>query len=691
MGYSVQEATASAFGLAHFIHRDRFLALEITKDALSALASHMRPQRKRVYYRLRGRSTGESVLKARTKISLEDHQKLQLVLYLYSERIERQQEAEWTNCEAPTSPSLSKTGQFDTPTLIPRMLPGKRADDARACATKLISRQITQEDWLVRFIKHLIAISVIRSSFYVTLGVGRVLYNYTTEEAARLYDAVIQDSDRMKDAQYFRKRRTQVLMKQLKERFGDVLQTSTVAHGEERFVSESQAEGFIPITNLCLEMFTPWRTNCVLPEKWNPMNDQIDELYFQDNDPDKEHPIDVQRMHTLIHPNCFERLTIALGLASPNERLEIPMFFWNQSRINDQSGGDSGSGSGAQRTGSTPLTDSELRQIEEAVKKTSARRKKAKPDAVTVMVDGVERESIRLNQRPPVRFHVDEFARLIEIRSRDDEELLLGTLLLEERELRRAASVKEYNLNCHGREISLKLFPTWEADGEFAGADVEIQLHARVPLAGLTTIIDALRQGARTMARRPSFVFCILAILAIATTAVLLISRVNSNPEQYVAEVRPQPSPDSTGQKETKDEVAPDTKKAQGEAANRGVNSKANKAKEETRSLSAETARELSAVQRIYVEISSEMDGRLRAAFVDAIATTGKRQVSSEADADAYLYLDLKQTNSATTVDARLMSRSGFILWKDRRVVMVGSDAMVVARSMARNLADRLR
>ncbi|HYX29348.1 MAG TPA: hypothetical protein VE863_12355 [Pyrinomonadaceae bacterium] len=669
------------------------MALEITKDALSALGSHMKPQRKRVYYRLRGRSAGESLFKARTKISLEDQQKLQVVLYLYSERIERKQEAEWTDCAASRTSNLGQTEQFDTPALTPRILPEKRTDEASACATKLIRHQITQEDWLVRFMKHLIAISVIRSSFYVTLGVGRVLYNYTTEEAARLYDTVIQDSDRMKDAQYFRKRRTQVLMKQLKERFGNVLQTCTVAHGEDRFVSENEAEQFIPLANLCLELFIPWSTNCVLPEKWNPMNDQIDELYFQDSDPDNEHPIEVQRMHTLIHPNCFERLTTALGLAKPHERLEIPMFSWRQSRINDQSGGDSDGGTGTQRTWPAPLTDSEIHQIEEAVKKTSERRKKSKPDAVKVMVDGVERESVRLNQGP-VQFRVDECARLIEIKSKDDG-LLLGTLLLERRELLRAASGEGYNLNfARGREIFLKLFPLLEADGEFAGADVEIQLHARVPLAGRITIVDALRQIAHAAVRRPAPVLGIFAILAIGTTAVLLISRMNSHRNQYVAQVQPQPSPASssiqTSQKETKVEVAPDTNRAHGEPASRGDRSKTNNAKEETRGLSAETARELAAVRRIYVETNSEIDGKLRAVFVDAIATTGKRQVSSDADADAYLYFDLKQTNSTTRVNARLMSRNGFILWKDRRIVMGGSDTTVVVKSIARNLAARL-
>jgi hypothetical protein len=309
-----EETAVKAFELAYFVHRDRDLALQISGEAWAALNVHLRPQRKRSYYRLRGRSLGDTEIKARTKITLEDAQKLQLLVYIRSEQFERQQEEK----------------------LTPRNVP---------------SHNLKEEDWLIRFIKHLIAVTVPRSSFYVTLGISRVLYNYTTEESVRIYDAIIQDSNRMKDAPYFRKRKNDPLMKRMKERFGDALQTRLVAHGEERFKCRTDSGSFAPLVNECLELFTPWSTSCVLPDRLDPMNDPIEALRFGDYDPDKEHPVEARRMHTLIHPACFERLTAALELSKPMARLEVPMFFVNHDVSTSQSGG------GKEPGGNGPASD----------------------------------------------------------------------------------------------------------------------------------------------------------------------------------------------------------------------------------------------------------------------------------------------------------------------------------------------
>src|SRR5262249_22383651 len=161
---------------------------------------------------------------------LEASQKLQSLIYIYSERVEKQQEA---------------TLLLDTPSLRAR-------------------HAISEEDWIVRFLKHLISITVTQSAFYVTLGIGRIAFNYTTEETTRIYDTIIQDRNCRKDSPYFRKRKNEFLMKSLKERFGCFLETHLVAHGEERFKARSDSESFLPLVNRCLDVFTPWNTDCVL-------------------------------------------------------------------------------------------------------------------------------------------------------------------------------------------------------------------------------------------------------------------------------------------------------------------------------------------------------------------------------------------------------------------------------------------
>jgi hypothetical protein len=84
-----EDVTVKAFELAYFVHRDRDLALQIATEAWAALNAHFRPQRKRSFYRLRGRSIGGAKVSARTKITLESAQKLQLLVYIRSEQFER--------------------------------------------------------------------------------------------------------------------------------------------------------------------------------------------------------------------------------------------------------------------------------------------------------------------------------------------------------------------------------------------------------------------------------------------------------------------------------------------------------------------------------------------------------------------------------------------------------------------------
>jgi hypothetical protein len=128
---------------------------------------------------------------------------------------------------------------------------------------------------LIRFIKHLTTISTTISSFYVTLAIGREVFNYTTEETVEMYYAIVPNETRWKDGQYFRKRRNEVLMKGVERRFGSLLRTRVAAHGEHRFRCRNDAERFAPLVKQCLEMFTPWNTECIHVERWNPMNTRL--------------------------------------------------------------------------------------------------------------------------------------------------------------------------------------------------------------------------------------------------------------------------------------------------------------------------------------------------------------------------------------------------------------------------------
>lgn len=682
MWRSFPDMTSRAFELAYFIHPSRGLALSITHEAWTALDAHLRRQKKRRYYVPLGRFLDGLQVKARTKVSFDHSQKLQSLIYLKSESAEKEQESQCLKEQDEKSLEITRSAdnnkQIDTRTLTPRTLP------------------LTDDDWLIRFIKHLTAMSTNISSFYVTLAIGREVFNYTTEEAVEMYYAIVPNEERWKDGQYFRKRRNEVLMKGLKRRFGSVLQTRVVAHGEHRFKCRNDAEQFAPLVKQSLEIFTPWNTECIHAERWNPMKKSIGELCFTDDDPEKEHPIEARRMHTLIHPECFLRLTMALKLATPNERLEVPIFFLNQSGTGNDN--QSGGGSGSRRKSPEPLTEEELAQLESALKKQSQQRDQARPDVVNVRVDGVERGKIRLNAKP-LCVRVDEDARLIEIMSEaSGETLLLGSVLLDYRELSRSTQEEEYSLRLpRGCKISVRLSPLRDVDGEFAGSDLEVDLTTAHSFDGFVAAMDTFFLSTRAALRRPAFVFGVLTILVGATTIAFLVSRMHRQHQEYIAQVQPQASPAPlTGQQgvQTGEKTgAPQTEQSQSPPTNHGVNDQAKEeaAREGTRSLSAESARELSALRRIYVVDSKlSVDMNVRAAFIDAVTGSSKVRVASESAADAYLYLDLAQLGALTRIEVRLLSRNGIILWRASRPIEESDEAANVARVLGRELAAKL-
>ena len=145
----MEESIARAFQLAYFIHGDRETALNIAAEALAKLEVAAAAQDKRLYYTPTGRAARAE--RFRTKVSVGEFHLLQRLVYLESEPYERQSEQS-PNGESPD-----------------------------------------EEDMLIYFIKHLVRITVRRNSFYVTLGLSRLLHNYSTAEAMEMYNVLVQD------------------------------------------------------------------------------------------------------------------------------------------------------------------------------------------------------------------------------------------------------------------------------------------------------------------------------------------------------------------------------------------------------------------------------------------------------------------------------------------------------------------
>lgn len=379
---SRDEFANRAFQLAYFIHREPKTAVEIASRALNKLQLAATAQGKRLYYRLTGRADAR---KARSKVSMGEPHLLQRLVYVESEEFERRKEAAAHN---------SSTNVEVTPA--------------------------HQADLVVYFVKHLVRITTRRNSFYVTLGLSRLLYNYTTAETMELYNLVIQDPDRVHDDYYYRSRKA-VLLKELSERFEGLLEVAKGTRGEQRWQPGPHNQQHHELVSESLRWFTPWSTPCVVPENLDPLNELIAPLNFAGRLADEEHEVEVNRIHATLHPECFARLAAANRLAPPGEKLELPNFL-----VNDD---DSNNGNGSRLPPN--LSDDDLETINVMLAHESARRKAAVASLYRVLVDGEQRAVINPAHSATTRLVVNDEAEVIEVYGSDEQgALLLGTHLL---------------------------------------------------------------------------------------------------------------------------------------------------------------------------------------------------------------------------------------------------------------------
>lgn len=654
MRFPISEAAERAFRLAYFIHSDRRLAVRITGHALSRLEASVARQRKRRYYLPLG--------KTRTKVSLDELQELQWLVFCESETREKRQEQE-------------------------------------DCAG------LRDADWVIRFVEHLVAITVNRSAFYVGLGLSRLLFSYTTTETINIYDAVRQDAERSKDEPYFRKQKA-ILMRQMKERFGAVLQTCRVSHGEERFVTREDSARCAALVRECLDMFTPWGTSCVLPERFDPVGDTIDALRFGGEEPDGEHPVEVRRMHALLHPDCYQRLVIALGFAPPAQRLSLPVFFCSGSGSGD---------SGRNGVGGSPpgLLEGEHAEISRLVKNQTKRRRKAASDTLSVRVDGAERVTLGLDDLRPVRLVVGDAARLVEVIGRDEGgEILVTNFLLSRSELLRARPSKEYSIRlARAREVSLSISPHIDLEGEIAGADLELAYYRVGPIGVI------LKHWERPGVDRPTLAlatagFGLLIVAGILTGLTFLTSRPSTTRPAFeeIAHVRQPPTPaplsasgsDSArqdSQSKPDRENTPHRKqgvskpsKPPGSVNTASQTARAGQPKEGVRDFSFEAVRELLSVKHVYVEEHANgPDAEMRESIRSRIAASHRLLVSDEpGQADAFLLWSLRQTPVGRRIDARLTDKRGRELWSDSQPIPGGTRKRELASQAASKLVQNL-
>ena len=461
---SLDEILNKAYRLAYFLHQDKGTAKEITTAAVLKLDVATAVQSKRLYYIPVGRFLrGESrrIDGVRSKAMFSDLHLLQRLIYSESEPYERRKEL---------------AAFAGTPT------------------TQLGGRPLDDEDFLIYFVKHLVRITMKRNAFYATLGISRLLHNYSTVEAMDIYNAVIGEPERVKDDYYYRSRKG-VLMQEMRQRFGHLLRVCRRHRGEERFETQQCSSEHRSLVRECLLLFTPWNTRCPVPPEFDPLKTVI--AHRTDEGRADESQAEVGRIHSVLHPDCFERLVAGLGHDPPGQRLEVPRFFYQQA--DDPP---------SPRQRSAPhmnLDAEELADIHNALAEQARRRQTSPAALVRIVVDGVERATLDPVRASSVRFSADEGAEIIEVKTADPSgDLLLATHLLAIHEGIHEAQPHISSIRLEGgQELSLSIRQRENAATgasewlvEFSYRETNLRRAARLFLLKLGLLTDAPRSWA---------------------------------------------------------------------------------------------------------------------------------------------------------------------------------------------------
>lgn len=332
-----------------------------------------------------------------------------------------------------------------------------------------VNPAISEERLLAHFIKHLVRITMKRNSFYVTLGISRLLYHYTTPEAAEIYGAVVQNPSRVKDNYYWRSRKAQ-LMQEVKTRFGNLITFSRGAYGEERFTARDDSPRYATFVKSYLNALMPWNTACPLPPGTEATAGSIPSLNFRGQDPDEEHRIEIARIHAVLHSNCFSRLVAGLKLDAPDERLVLPQFFLSQNRGQNKP-------MFSQSLPPEEMSRPDVTSMRAQLDKRERLLRRANPQFLHLYIDRQDRGTLDLSASEQASFTLAEGEEFIELRTPPEQgDISLGLYPIDYARLEQTRDSDEFTLAlADGRKLNFAITPQRDEHGELRGATVRVR------------------------------------------------------------------------------------------------------------------------------------------------------------------------------------------------------------------------
>ncbi|HEV7397315.1 MAG TPA: hypothetical protein VGN86_12450 [Pyrinomonadaceae bacterium] len=197
--------------------------------------------------------------------------------------------------------------------------------------------ELTPEQMIARLIEQVVFIGFY-NSFWMTVGVSQILHKYDAEETLRIYDCLVQYTRPEKQLWDIRRQKSNT-MDDLDKRFGYLLIKDDRSKRERKYKRLENQAAYENIVEHWLDRLKPLAPSqapqrCIFDEvrrvpiaaSETPNQVIIPELLFVGSDPNDEQSFEMLRMHVLLHPPCFSRLTTKLGLEAPRERRNIPAF-----------------------------------------------------------------------------------------------------------------------------------------------------------------------------------------------------------------------------------------------------------------------------------------------------------------------------------------------------------------------------
>jgi hypothetical protein len=418
-----------AFQLAFFLIPDRASAYQIAGRAVEKLGVQRSREKRRAYWR--GRNTE---LKIR-RISRPDADILQWLVYLESEECEKEQERNGLQ---------------------------------------------TELDLVIRYIKHLVQLSTAASSFYVNVGVNRLLRNYSTPEVQQVYEFT---TELYPASEEYRKVKGR-LMNQLAARFDRFLKIRTLEYGELRFETYADQKPWLRLVEQCLEAFTPWssREAClqgaIESSVWEPASGARHPGFSNKLD-----AIETNRCHWFMHSRCYGELAKKLALDPPGERLCVPQFFFRDR------GGQDFDPTGTRRK-IPPLTDAEVQLLKDRMDSSEARRQQAHSQPLKILAQGVVYARLDPVRDEKRKFDIQDGTKLLEVWTEaNGQDLILATHWIDYTE-RNGIAAGEYTIAVKNRrELVFKVVPAAAGTEQEGGATVMVESRSSWPLPAWSDLI----------------------------------------------------------------------------------------------------------------------------------------------------------------------------------------------------------